>query len=293
MTTVLGVDVGGTHTKWASVKDHKVYDCGALSTPDAPEGLAEELVRLLDLNGQVERVGVALPAVIDTTSGRATIAPNLPTAWTREPVAEMLALAVGRPVSLCNDARAFALAEATVGAGQGAGTVACITLGTGVGGGVVIDGRPQLGHASRAGEFGHLLVDPGGARCACGARGCLEAYAGGRAMVAAVAERGATDLTTPESIATAAAAQDPLACWAIERAAEALGRGLSLIATCLAPEIVVIGGGLSAAYGLMRPHVERALADSSPVVPTIIIRLSQLGNHAGAIGAALWETRSS
>jgi glucokinase len=291
MTTALGVDVGGTRTKWAAVDDHKVYDCGSLTTPAAPEGLAEELVRLL-ASGAIERVGVALPAVIDVASGRATIAPNLPAAWTREPVAELLAAAVDRPVSLCNDARAFALAEATVGAGRGAATVACVTLGTGVGGGVVIDGRPQLGHASRAGEFGHLLVDPGGARCACGARGCLEAYAGGRAMVAAVAARGATGLATPESIATAATAQDPLACWAIARAGEALGRGLSLIATCLAPDIVVIGGGLSGAYDLLRPHVERTLAESSPVVPTISISASQLGNHAGAIGAALWEARS-
>jgi glucokinase len=293
MTTVLGVDVGATHTKWAAIKDQKVYDYGALATPDAPEALAEELVRLLGAGAHVDRVGVALPAVIDTISGRATIAPNLAAAWTHEPVAELLAAAVDRPVSLCNDARAFALAEATVGAGRGAGTVACITLGTGVGGGLVIDGRPQLGHASRAGEFGHLLVEPGGARCACGARGCLEAYAGGRAMVAAVAQRGATDFATPESIAIAAAARDPLACWAIKRAAEALGRGLALIATCVAPEVVVIGGGLSAAYELMRPHVERTLAGSSPVVPTISIRPSRLGNHAGAIGAALWETRSS
>jgi glucokinase len=290
MTSVLGVDVGGTQTKWAAVRNNDVVDYGALATPAAPEMLGEELARLLGDGTQVERVGVALAAVIDQSSGRALIAPNLPASWTRLPVAEVIADAVGRPVRVCNDARAFALAEATMGAGRGHRTVACITLGTGVGGGVVIDGRPQLGRDARAGEFGHLLVNPGGARCACGARGCLEAYAGGRAMVAAVRERGGIDLATPQSIGIAAAAEDPLARWAIRRAAQALGRALAQISIVLAPDVVIVGGGLSGAFELMRPHVERALATASSVVPTIRLRRSQLGNHAGAIGAALWET---
>jgi glucokinase len=286
---VLGVDVGGTHTKWAAIQDQQVCDAGTLPTPATPEALAAELGEVLSTGGPIRRVGVAVPAVIDQATGTPLIAPNLPSGWTRRPVADILAGALDRPVTLCNDARAFALAEATVGAGRTARTVACITLGTGVGGGVVVSGRPQLGRGALAGEFGHLLVSPGGELCGCGARGCLEAYAGGRALVCAVRMRGAIDLATPESIAIAAAAGDPLARWAIHRAGEGLGRALSMIATVLAPDAVVIGGGLSGAYDLLRPHIEQALARTSPIVPAIAIRPSQLGYHAGAIGAALWE----
>jgi glucokinase len=291
MTSVIGVDVGGTETKWAEVDGHRVVDSGSLPTPAAPELLGRELARLVGRSSRVNRVGLALPAVIDTRSGRAVIAPNLPASWTQRAVAEVIAEAVARPVSICNDARAFALAEATVGAGRGHHTVACLTLGTGVGGGVVIDGRPHVGRGALAGEFGHLVVSPGGALCACGARGCLEAYAGGRAMVAAVRERGGTDLASPRCIALAAPS-DPVARWAITRAAEALGRALAQIAIVLAPDVVVLGGGLSAAYELMRPDIERALTAVSPVVPAISIQRTQLGNHAGAIGAALWEAKS-
>jgi glucokinase len=291
-TAVLGVDVGGTHTKWATVEDQRIRDAGTLPTPDAPEALAAELHQVLSAGGPVDRVGVAVPAVIDQRTGTPLIPPNLPAAWTQRPVAAILAGALDRPVSVCNDARAFALAEATVGAGRTARTVACITLGTGVGGGVVVDGRPQVGRGALAGEFGHLLVRPGGQLCGCGARGCLEAYAGGRALVSAVRARGAIDLATPESIAIAAAAGDPLAGWAIRRAGEALGRALSMIAIVLAPDVVVIGGGLRGAYDLLRPHIEQALARASSIVPAIAIRPSQLGYHAGAIGAALWEKTS-
>src|SRR3954470_24806426 len=178
MSSILGVDVGGTQTKWATISGNDVVDHGALATPGAPELLGEELARLPGGVTEVDRVGVALPAVIDASSGRALIAPNLPAAWTQRPVGEVIADALGRPVRVCNDARAFSLAEATFGAGRGHRTVACITLGTGVGGGVVIDGRPHAGHDARAGEFGHLVVNPEGARCGCGGRGCLEAYAG-------------------------------------------------------------------------------------------------------------------
>ena len=286
---MLGVDVGGTQTKWAVLQDRRVCDAGTLPTPATPEALAAELAVVLSDGSPIARVGVAVPAVIDRRTGTPLIAPNLPSAWTRRPVAEILGDALERPVGVCNDARAFALAEATVGAGRAARTVACLTLGTGVGGGVVVGGRPQLGRGALAGEFGHLLVSPGGELCGCGARGCLEAYAGGRALVCAVRARGAIDLATPESIAIAAAAGDPLAGWAIRRAGEALGRALSMIATVLAPDVVIIGGGLSGAYDLLRPHIEQALRRTSPIVPAIAIRPSQLGHHAGAIGAALWE----
>src|SRR3954447_19313622 len=107
MTSAIRVDVGGTQTKWAELDGDRVVDCGLLPTPAAPELLGQELARLFGDATHIERVGLALPAVIDAPTGRVLIAPNLPTTWTERAVGHEIAKAVDRPVSVCNDARAF------------------------------------------------------------------------------------------------------------------------------------------------------------------------------------------
>ncbi|HEY8583273.1 MAG TPA: ROK family protein, partial [Capillimicrobium sp.] len=180
-------------------------------------------------------------------------------------------------------ARAFALAEATVGAGARHRTVACITLGTGVGGGAVIDGRPITGRDGRAGEVGHLIVEPGGERCRCGGLGCLEAYAGGRSLAEAAG------LPSPKDVFDAARAGDDRARALVDRAAHALAIAIANIALLLDPDVVVIGGGVGAALDDLRPGLTATLARQTTVLPSVTIVPASLGEHAGAIGAALWK----
>lgn len=281
----LGIDVGGTRTKWVATAGAEVVARGSEPTPPAgPAGLAARAAELAaGLDRRVAWVGLAMPAVIDQARNQPTIAPNLPPSWTAEPVAGLLGEAVGAPVAVCNDARAFALAEALVGAGSGHGTVVCLTLGTGVGGGVIIDGRAHGGLGGRAGECGHLIVEPDGERCRCGGLGCLESYAGGRRMAEAAG------LPGPKEVFDAAAAGHERAAEVVARAGRALAIAIANIGLLLEPDVVVIGGGVSGALEQLRPTIEATLAAQTPVLPAIAIVPASLGDHAGAIGAALWK----
>jgi glucokinase len=307
VTAVLGVDVGGTSTKWVVLDGAEVAVQGRFDTPAEPETLAARLTEALAAGGAPRRVGVALPAVLGGGGRRIAVAPNLPSAWVGTPLADTLSACLERPVTLCNDARAFALAESrrgagrdrrvvvalTLGTGVGAATGCAIVfgviLGTGVGGGVVVDGAVLPGRAGLAGELGHLVVDPDGPRCGCGARGCLEAYAGGRSMLTACAANGRSFGTVAALVAAARDAGDDAALGVLSRAGAALGRALLAVAAVVAPDLVVLGGGVSAAYDLLEPSLEAALAAGSPATPALDIRRSTLGDHAGAIGAALWK----
>jgi glucokinase len=284
----IGIDVGGTRTKWVAMAGDEVTSRGTVPTPaDGPAGLAVHLRELAASLGEpVAAVGLALPAVIDRERNQPSIAPNLPPSWTSEPVASLVSDAVGAPVAVCNDARAFALAEATVGAGAGRRIVACVTLGTGVGGGVVIDGRAYGGRADRAGEFGHLIVEPEGALCRCGGRGCLEAYAGGRRLAEAAG------LPTPKAVFDAARRGDAAEAALVAQAGRALAIALANISILFAPDAVVVGGGVGNALADLRPILDATLGAQSTVVPPVHILPASLGDHAGAIGAALWKDQA-
>ena len=187
----LGIDVGGTNSKLAVVEAGPGRPA-LLATATIPTGtgdpgevvgrLAAAGARLVAGHGPAVAAGVGVPGLFDEASGRIVLLPNLPAAWTGQAFREPLAAGLGVPVALINDARAFTLAESRMGAAAGCPTVVCLTLGTGVGGGVVVDGRLRFGPSGRAGELGHQVIEVDGPPCGCGNRGCVEAFAAGAAL---------------------------------------------------------------------------------------------------------------
>jgi glucokinase len=203
--------------------------------------------------------------------------------WAGVDIPRELARRLSVPCRADNDGNAAALAEATFGAGRGLDTVAMLTLGTGVGGGLVIGGRIFHGAGGMTATFGHLPVRPDGRRCACGARGCLEAYASAWAMRRA---RGGGE---PDEVFRRARGGDPRARALVEAAADALGVALAQIAHAINPDVIVLGGGIARGFGALRGRAfrrygELALARARE---TTAIRRARLGTAAGIVGAGL------
>jgi glucokinase len=303
----LGIDVGGTNSKLAVLEvaddrpdspgDHPggppdppmLLATATISTGTGDPGevigrLADAGARLVAEHGPVAAAGTGVPGLFDEASGRIVLFPNLPPAWTGAPFGEPLAERLGLPVALINDARAFTLAESRMGAAAGCPTVVCLTLGTGVGGGVVIDGRLRFGPSGRAGELGHQVIDVDGPACGCGNRGCVEAFAAG----AALSRLGGQ--ATPEAVFAAAAAGNERAAAAVATVVGRLAVGIANLVTVLWPERVVVGGGLAAAGERLFGPLRAAVAAASPLVDPAAYEIvpAALGPGAGAIGAALW-----
>ena len=289
----LGIDVGGTNSKLAVLEvegDHRTV----LATATIPTGAGDpgEVVgrlgaagaRLAAEHGPVAAAGAGVPGLFDEASGRIVLLPNLPAAWTGRPFRDPLAGLLGVPVALINDARAFTLAESRMGAAAGCPTVVCLTLGTGVGGGVVVDGRLRFGPSGRAGELGHQVIEVDGPPCGCGNRGCVEAFA----AVAALCRLGGRD--TPEAVFRAAAAGDQRAGAAVGATLGRLAVGIANLVTVLWPERVVVGGGVAAAGDQLFGPLRAAVAAAAPLVDPASYEIvpAALGPAAGAIGAALW-----
>ncbi len=264
---------------------------------------AQELAADAASSGQrVSGIGVGLPAAM-SRSGHIEVLPNFAPGWNGVSVAAELSAATGLPTVTINDARAFTLAEATFGAAAGAQSVLGVTLGTGVGGGLVLDGKLYLGRSGKAGELGHQVVDRYGPLCGCGSRGCLETYSSATALIASVTRgflQGSTvrlcelagnqlASVTPELIAEAAAQGDATCQDAIERAGAALGVVLANTVTLLAVERIVVGGGLAGLGELLFAPMLWTLHEfarlAGPDMPDLVPAL--LGSEAGALGAAL------
>jgi glucokinase len=228
-------------------------------------------------------VGIGVPGLYNEVAGTIRFTPNLPIDWADFAIAAPITAAVGAPVALINDARAFILAEVRLGAARGARTAVGLTLGTGVGGGVAIDGRVLLGHDGTAGEIGHITIDPDGPFCNCGNRGCLEAYA--RADQIALA-CGAPDVETAVRLAEEG---DQRAQLGLEQVGRYLGIGIASVVTVLAPDVVVLGGGVAKAGKLLldpiRDELHRRVRLTS--VDRVELAIAELGYWAGAIGAAI------
>jgi glucokinase len=282
LTLRMGVDVGGTSIKWVVLDGESVIRQGRRPTPGDDETAVLRAIADLAATERVESVGVALPAVIDAEAGATLVAPNLPGEWHGLAIVEPLQDELGVPVTVCNDGRALTNAEWVLGAARGCRDAVVLALGTGVGGGIVSDGRIIRGPRGRAGELGHIPVEPTGERCGCGAVGCLETVAGARALVRA-------GRLSPELIVEAASQGDAAAREVLARAGAAIGRAFATLAVSLNPELFVVGGGLAPALALMRPAIEAQLQDRTSLTGTIPIVPSALGLHAGAIGAALWK----
>jgi glucokinase len=294
---VLGVDIGGTSVKWVVVERDpapQVLSEGQVAT-EPERGPGDVLGRIAALarelgsdHGRLDRVGLGMPGPLDLERGRTVFLGNFP-GWEDCPVVEPLQEDVGLPVALINDARAFTLAELELGAGRGCSTLVALTLGTGIGGGVVVDGRLLLHMNGSVGELGHQTLEPDGPPCGCGNHGCLETFSAGPAIAKAAG------LATPELVVEAAQAGDPKAAAVLERAGDYLGIGIANVALVVGPERIVIGGGVAAAGDLILEPARRAFARRLTVMPTdrIPIVPAALGLRAGAIGAALWAMRTA
>lgn len=300
---VAGVDLGGTNCSAGLVEaDGSVTDRAKVATPtDGPSAVVEAIAAVVAaLEGDVEAVGIGAPGAIH--DGVVLTAPNL-AGWD-EPVrlAERAAAAVGVPVVVDNDATVGAVGEWAGGAARGSDFVLGVWLGTGVGGGLVLDGRPYRGAHGAAGELGHMCVVVGGATCGCGRRGCIEAYAGRASMERVVAEAVAdgrdtllTELAAQKKSgrmtsgvwAKALDADDEVATEVLDTAVAALGAGIGSVVNLLDVDRVVVGGGLAEKLGTdLCTAIAAACAPHLLVAGTLDVRLSELGDDAGIVGAA-------
>jgi glucokinase len=234
--------------------------------------------------GPATSIGIGVPGLYDPAAGTARFLVNVPGPWAGQPIAGPVSAAAGLPAVLVNDARAFGLAELRLGAGRGAASMIGLTLGTGVGGVIAIDGRVLQGHDGTAGEIGHQTIDPDGPPCGCGNRGCLDRMAGADAIAAAAGR------ATVAAAAEAARAGDPVAVAAFAQAGEYVGRVLAGAIVLLWPERVVVGGGVAAAGELLLGPVRGEIRRRACVAPVdaIAVVAAELGPSAGAVGAALW-----
>ncbi len=293
----LGLDLGGTNLKWAVVaRDGEAWASlatGQVATRIGPDPatvpgaivtqLAEVAVAACAEWGPVESIGIGVPGLYDPVAGTTRFLVNIPGPWAGHPVAGPVGAAARLPAFLINDARAFGLAELRLGAGRGATSMVGLTLGTGIGGVLVIDGRVHAGHDGTAGEIGHQTIDPDGPWCNCGNRGCLEAFARADQIAAACGTASAEDAVR------AVEAGDERARAGLAEIGRYLGIGIANMITVVAPDRVVVGGGVAAAgevlFAPIRAEIARRVRTTS--IEDVALVRAELGTWAGAIGAAV------
>lgn len=303
----IGVDIGGTKVA-AGVVDGEgvIIERRLAATPSRSAAAVEDtiaaVVAELRAEHPVETVGIGAAGWVDTDQAVVRFSPHL--AWRQEPLKERLEQRIDLPLIVDNDANAAAWAEYRFGAGQGASVMVCITLGTGIGGGLVLNGQLFRGSYGMAGEWGHMIVVPGGQLCECGNRGCWEQYASGNALVRDAKELissgspvvqglldavGGVDEISGAAITQAAVAGEPLARELLADIGRWLGIGIANLAAALDPELIVVGGGVSAAGDLLlapaRESFRRTLTGRG-FRPQARIELAAFRNDAGLIGAA-------
>ena len=314
-TVFLGIDLGGTNTKVALVDEEgMVLERSIIPTravrkaEEVVQDIASEAAKLCkrfeERGFKVQAAGIGIPGLIDWEEGVCLLLPNFPNKWKDVPVRRWLEEELSLPVAVINDVRAITLAEKRFGAGKEVQSLVMVAIGTGIGGGVVLNGDLYIGKDGAAGEFGHLTVEPNGLRCGCGSWGCLEAYSSGPAMVAqalrALVHQSDTLIrdmvendfsrVSPKIIAEAAQKGDTIAVEIIERAGYYIGQALSCICVVVNPEMIVIGGGVAQAGELLFKSIEQGLRERLCIIPVDTIQLvpAQLGMDAGAIGTATW-----
>jgi glucokinase len=292
-TRHLGLDLGGTNIKVAVV-EHRSGDWHALDhdqlQTDQDQGIASVIARLTAAGRQqlarhpgIESVGIGIPGLYYPTRGATRFLVNFREDWDMIPIAPLVGRELGLPTHLVNDARAFGLAELRLGAGRGASSMVGLTLGTGIGGVLAIDGRIVQGHDGTAGELGHQTIDPDGPPCNCGNNGCLEAFA----RADRIAEACGT-ATAGEAI-NRARAGDKTALAGLALVGRYLGVGIANAIVVLTPDRVVIGGGIAAAGDLLLEPIRAEVARRVHVTSlgNVLIVTAELGTWAGAIGAAI------
>ncbi|KIZ18199.1 ROK family glucokinase [Streptomyces natalensis] len=307
MGLTIGVDIGGTKIA-AGVVDEEgsILETCQVPTPQATDALTEAIadaVRTVGSGHQIEAVGIGAAGYVDEKRATVLFAPNID--WRHEPLKDKVEQRVGLPVVVENDANAAAWGEYKFGAGQGHSDVICITLGTGLGGGIIIGNKLRRGRFGVAAEFGHIRVVPDGLLCGCGSQGCWEQYASGRALLRYAKQRAfatpenATVLLslgdgTPEGIEgkhiSAAARQgDKVAIDSFRELARWAGAGLADLASLFDPSAFIVGGGVSDEGELVLDPIRKSFRRwlvGNQYRPHAQVLAAQLGGKAGLVGAA-------
>lgn len=316
---LLAFDIGGTKLAVGIAPVARFRQTGTFDAlvkepiplPGTPDVVTQRLVKigrqlLAESNGQLAGIGISIGGPLDHLTGTVLNFPHLP-GWRNIPLRQQLSEAFGAPAGLDNDANVGALAEHRLGAGKGAMSMVYLTISTGIGGGVIVNGKLHHGVASGAGEVGHITVQTDGPRCACGNHGCLETMASGTAIARRAGQAladypeqgavlrqmlGAQSAPTAQQVFAAAAAGDQLARMLWEQTAKYLAIGLGSIIHLLAPQTIVLGGGVAqTGEGLLDP-VRRNLANHVFYIPLASIQLlpAALGHNSAVIGAGLLAT---
>jgi len=321
MKKYIGCDLGGTNLRAAIVDVENASVLYQMNIPTlAREGHDAVMRRMGDLFLQVIEkaglkkeeiggVGIGVPGVLDLEKGETLFLPNLPGTWPHVPLRDTITQLTGLPTSILNDVRSITYGEWSFGAGRGVDTVAVFAIGTGVGGGLVINGQLHLGIGGTGGEIGHTTIDFNGPRCGCGNYGCLEAYASAPAISAMGMKAVSQGLTTriselceydlnritPELIAKAALDGDEIAKDIYERAGFYIGIASANMCVALGPRRIIIAGGVSRAGDLLLNPIRRTVRERVTVMPVDQVEVvqSQLGDNAGVIGVACWVAKNS
>lgn len=321
MDKYIGVDLGGTNLRTAIVDTGSGEYAHLKQIPaKAHQGHEAVMVRMGDLiedviqtsampKSEIGGIGIGVPGALDLEKGLVLFLPNLPGTWPNVPLASTIQTRLGLPTHLLNDVRAMTLGEWTFGAGRGVDTIACFAIGTGIGGGLVINGQLHLGIGGTGGELGHQIIDFNGPRCGCGNYGCVEAYASGPAIAAMGVKAVMQGLTTiigkkvdydlnritTKVIAEAALEGDEIAREIYNLAGYYIGIAVSNVLASVGPRKVVIGGGVSQAGDLLLEPIRRTVKERVHIMPVeqVEIVTAELGINAGLIGSALWARQQN
>lgn len=309
----VGVDVGGTNVKIALI-DKKGEILFSKTVPTRAEmgyeytigNMKQSIKELIEEakidSGSLEGIGFGFPGQIDCDNGIVRILPNIP-GWIEVPIAQIMQKEFNVPVKVDNDVRCAALAELNYGAGIGCKNLICITVGTGIGSGLIVNGKLVRGASNAAGEIGHVKLSIyDGPICGCGDTGCMEAYASGPAIVAMAKDyikggkstkfremTNAKAEITPAIVSEAAKMGDVVAKRIFTIMGEYIGTGLSSVVNLLNPEKIVIGGGVADAGDLLIEPLKKTLCERAMPIQGSAVKIvpAQLGNTAGVIGASL------
>jgi glucokinase len=311
---VLAVDIGGTKIMTAVFSDGGRMLAKEVCPTLADEGLEAVIERLFSaidgllsqnnmVSSQLVGIGIAAAGIIDSGRGLITVSPNLP-GWHDVPLKKIVAEKYSVDTFLLNDACGAALGEHRFGAGRGVSNLVLLTLGTGIGGGIIINGELYEGASGSAGEIGHMIIDVNGPECACGNRGCLEALASGVAIAGDAVNRikkgeksslvemvrGEIEGITAEQVGAAARGGDSLAMEVISQAAGYLGMAMVNLVNIFNPEMIILGGGMVELGALFVDPAKKIAAEKAFRVSAqaVDIVTAQLGNEAGVYGAAAY-----
>ncbi|ALG14350.1 ROK family protein [Kibdelosporangium phytohabitans] len=291
--TVLALDVGGTKIA-AGVVDGRGEILARATRPTPLHDAGEAWQAVLDVSAEVldgrtiNGVGVACAGPVNASDG--TVNPiNVP-CWQDFPLATRLHRAFDAPVHLAGDGVCMALGEHWMGAGRGADFLIGLVVSTGVGGGLVLNGKPYGGRTGNAGHIGHVVVEPDGSPCTCGGLGCVETVAGGPHLVRWARQQGwrAPDNADAAHLAASALSGNEIACSAFDRAGRAVGMGIAATAALCDLDLAVVGGGIAQAGDLLMDPIRRTLQDYAKLSYVDALRVvpAELGGHAGLVGAA-------